>query len=153
MSGVIRSPVRTPNLSPRPFADMSQLTGAEVKQMAMKMFQQWALAFRSKRELAFFVDVYNELKGSGTSPSCEYLAYFPRYRLPSSTDRYICSPSIHYDRACMDRFGCLHALSVCFHLYQSQAPLPELRPGLRPSMFEPSDASAQVWNHRGSKGM
>lgn len=37
--------------------------------MALKLFQQWALAFESKRELAFFVDVYNELKNSGKSTS------------------------------------------------------------------------------------
>lgn len=33
--------------------------------MALKMFQAWALAFKSKTELSFFVDVYNELKNSG----------------------------------------------------------------------------------------
>jgi growth factor-regulated tyrosine kinase substrate len=38
--------------------------------MALKYFQQWALAFEAKKELSFFVDVYNELKNSGT-----YLRY------------------------------------------------------------------------------
>ncbi|WRT68369.1 uncharacterized protein IL334_005345 [Kwoniella shivajii] len=40
-------------------------TSPEVKQMLLKMFQQWALAFQSKKELSFFTDVYNELKNSG----------------------------------------------------------------------------------------
>ncbi|WWC71583.1 uncharacterized protein I206_105541 [Kwoniella pini CBS 10737] len=51
LSGLIKSPI----------------TNAEVKQMLLKVFQQWALAFQSKKELAFFVDVYNELKNSGIS--------------------------------------------------------------------------------------
>ncbi|WVQ68094.1 uncharacterized protein L199_006300 [Kwoniella botswanensis] len=45
----------------------SQTTSPEVKQMLLKLFQQWALAFQSKNELSFFVDVYNELKNSGIS--------------------------------------------------------------------------------------
>ncbi|WVQ99978.1 hypothetical protein IAU59_007121 [Kwoniella sp. CBS 9459] len=44
----------------------AQGTNAEVKTMLLKTFQQWALAFQSKKELSFFVDVYNELKNSGT---------------------------------------------------------------------------------------
>jgi len=43
----------------------AQITSAEVKQMTLKLFQQWALAFQSKRELVFLVDVYKELKNSG----------------------------------------------------------------------------------------
>ncbi|KAK1927083.1 hypothetical protein DB88DRAFT_533845 [Papiliotrema laurentii] len=43
----------------------SSATGAEVKQMALRLFQSWAIAFKSKPELSFFVDVYNELKNSG----------------------------------------------------------------------------------------
>jgi growth factor-regulated tyrosine kinase substrate len=35
--------------------------------MALRYFQQWALAFESKKELSFFVEVYNELKNSGAS--------------------------------------------------------------------------------------
>ena len=35
--------------------------------MALRYFQQWALAFESKKELSFFVEVYNELKNSGES--------------------------------------------------------------------------------------
>jgi len=42
-----------------------QATSAEVKQMALRLFQSWALAFKPKQELSFFVDVYNELKNSG----------------------------------------------------------------------------------------
>ncbi|WVR07579.1 hypothetical protein IAU60_004621 [Kwoniella sp. DSM 27419] len=45
----------------------NQTTSPEVKQMLLKQFQQWALAFKSKSELAFFVDIYNELKNSGIS--------------------------------------------------------------------------------------
>jgi hypothetical protein len=33
--------------------------------MALKDFQQWALAFESKRELSFFTDMYKELKLAG----------------------------------------------------------------------------------------
>lgn len=33
--------------------------------MALRLFQSWAIAFKSKPELSFFVDVYNELKNSG----------------------------------------------------------------------------------------
>lgn len=40
-------------------------TNPEVKTMALRMFQQWALAFESRRDLAFLVDVYHELKNSG----------------------------------------------------------------------------------------
>jgi growth factor-regulated tyrosine kinase substrate len=36
--------------------------------MALKYFQDWAIAFQSKRELSFFVDVYNELKNTGKLP-------------------------------------------------------------------------------------
>ncbi|RSH88702.1 Vacuolar protein-sorting-associated protein 27 [Saitozyma podzolica] len=43
----------------------STITNPEVKEMALRYFQQWALAFESKKELSFFVDVYNELKNSG----------------------------------------------------------------------------------------
>ncbi|WVF72778.1 hypothetical protein IAT40_007596 [Kwoniella sp. CBS 6097] len=43
----------------------AQGTNAEVKTMLLKTSQQWALAFQSKKELSFFVDVYNELKNSG----------------------------------------------------------------------------------------
>ncbi len=67
LSGVIRSPVCRRRGSERGMLIHVQLTSAEVKQMALKMFQQWALAFQSKRELAFFVGVYNELKNSGES--------------------------------------------------------------------------------------
>ncbi|CAK9780775.1 hypothetical protein CC85DRAFT_287190 [Cutaneotrichosporon oleaginosum] len=41
-------------------------TNAEVRQMALRMFQSWALAFEKKRELAFFVDAYHDMKNSGT---------------------------------------------------------------------------------------
>ncbi|WWD19042.1 hypothetical protein CI109_103500 [Kwoniella shandongensis] len=51
VSGLIKSPVTNP----------------EVKQMLLKNFQQWALAFESKRELGFFVDIYKELKNSGVA--------------------------------------------------------------------------------------
>lgn len=34
--------------------------------MALKDFQQWALAFESKRELSFFTDTYREMKASGS---------------------------------------------------------------------------------------
>ncbi len=40
-------------------------TNAEVRQMSLRMFQSWALAFEKKRELAFFVDAYNDMKNSG----------------------------------------------------------------------------------------
>ncbi|GMK55170.1 hypothetical protein CspeluHIS016_0202260 [Cutaneotrichosporon spelunceum] len=40
-------------------------TNAEVRQMALRMFQSWALVFEKKRELAFFVDAYHDLKNSG----------------------------------------------------------------------------------------
>ncbi|KAK4688577.1 hepatocyte growth factor-regulated tyrosine kinase substrate, partial [Tremellales sp. Uapishka_1] len=43
----------------------SPTTGAEVREMTLKLFQQWALAFKSKKELSFFVDVYEEMKSSG----------------------------------------------------------------------------------------
>ena len=33
--------------------------------MALRLFQQWALAFQSKGDLAFLADVYNELKITG----------------------------------------------------------------------------------------
>lgn len=49
MSGLIKSPS----------------TNAEVRTMALRFFQQWAVAFQSKPALAFLVDVYNELKNSG----------------------------------------------------------------------------------------
>ncbi|CAD6577391.1 MAG: Vacuolar protein-sorting-associated protein 27 [Tremellales sp. Tagirdzhanova-0007] len=45
----------------------SPLTNPYVKQMALRMFQQWALAFQPKRDLVFLVDVYNELKNSGVA--------------------------------------------------------------------------------------
>ncbi|BEJ13787.1 hypothetical protein CspHIS471_0309610 [Cutaneotrichosporon sp. HIS471] len=40
-------------------------TNAEVRQMALRMFQSWALAFEKKRELAFLVDAYHDMKNSG----------------------------------------------------------------------------------------
>jgi growth factor-regulated tyrosine kinase substrate len=43
----------------------SDVTNAEVRHMALRYFQTWAMAFQPKRELAFLVDVYNELKNSG----------------------------------------------------------------------------------------
>ncbi len=51
--------------------DYMQTTSPEVKQMALKFFQQWALAFESKKELSFFVDVYHELKNSGETAGQE----------------------------------------------------------------------------------
>ncbi|WWC90727.1 uncharacterized protein L201_005664 [Kwoniella dendrophila CBS 6074] len=68
LSGLIKSPTTSP----------------EVKQMLLKLFQQWALAFQTKRELAFFVDVYNELKNSGIlfPPSS---APIPSHLLTTST--------------------------------------------------------------------
>lgn len=51
--------------------------------MALRLFQSWALAFKSKSELSFFVDVYNELKNSGPSRSLSQTAKLTsRYRLP-----------------------------------------------------------------------
>jgi len=41
--------------------------------MALRLFQSWALAFKPKQELSFFVDVYNELKNSGEL-LCNYIA-------------------------------------------------------------------------------
>lgn len=46
---------------------MVQLTSNESKQMFLQLFQSWALGFQSKESLSFFVDVYKELKNSGTS--------------------------------------------------------------------------------------
>ncbi|TYJ52235.1 hypothetical protein B9479_007166 [Cryptococcus floricola] len=43
----------------------SDSTSREVVQMLLVYFQQWAVAFRSKAELSFLSDVYNELKASG----------------------------------------------------------------------------------------
>jgi growth factor-regulated tyrosine kinase substrate len=59
-------------------ASSRQITNPEVKEMALRYFQQWALAFESKKELSFFVDVYNELKNSGawrvaSPPPCTLL--------------------------------------------------------------------------------
>jgi growth factor-regulated tyrosine kinase substrate len=42
-----------------------QLTVAEVKQMGLKLFQQWAIAFKSKPSLDYLNQAYNELKLSG----------------------------------------------------------------------------------------
>jgi growth factor-regulated tyrosine kinase substrate len=42
-----------------------QSTNPEVKNMALGLFQQWAIAFQNKKDLAFLVDVYHELKNSG----------------------------------------------------------------------------------------
>lgn len=53
------------NSSPRWPSLPKQYTNGEVKQLAIKLFQQWAIAFRAKPELAFLVDVYNELRNSG----------------------------------------------------------------------------------------
>ena len=44
---------------------LDQVTNPEVKQMALKHFQAWALAFESKRELYFLVENYREMKSSG----------------------------------------------------------------------------------------
>ncbi|WVQ74902.1 hypothetical protein IAR50_004510 [Cryptococcus sp. DSM 104548] len=43
----------------------SDSTSREVVQMLLVYFQQWAVAFRSRAELSFLSDVYNELKASG----------------------------------------------------------------------------------------
>ena len=66
MSGMIRSPVSKRGAFSA--ADYQIIT-PEVKQMAVQLFQSWAMAFKSKRELQFLVDAYNDLKNAG-----EYLA-------------------------------------------------------------------------------
>lgn len=68
-----------------------QYTNGEVKQMAIRLFQQWAIAFKAKPELVFLVDVYNELKMGGglarslslyDSLTCVQVSAFPLNRLP-----------------------------------------------------------------------
>lgn len=80
MSGVIKStvsPLLSQQGSQAEHVSFRQITNPEVKEMALRYFQQWALAFESKKELSFFVEVYNELKNSGAwhvaSPS--HVAY------------------------------------------------------------------------------
>lgn len=51
MTGVIKSPTTNP----------------QVCELAIKMFQQWAIAFESKRELSYLPEVYRELKNQGIS--------------------------------------------------------------------------------------
>lgn len=48
--------------------EVSKVTNVEVRQMALKLFQTWAVAFQPKRELNFLVDVYQELKNAGARP-------------------------------------------------------------------------------------
>lgn len=43
----------------------AQATQPPVREMALRLFQQWALAFESKRELSYLPEMYRELKNSG----------------------------------------------------------------------------------------
>ncbi|WVQ81885.1 vacuolar protein sorting-associated protein 27 [Cryptococcus sp. DSM 104549] len=88
----------------------AQTASPEVKQMLLQYFQQWALAFQSKQELSFFVDVYNELKSSGVA--------FPTSRPPPLP------PPRDNDRPRLGRFRRLHALPHRLHIHKPQAPLP-----------------------------
>ncbi len=49
---------------------MEQSTNPQVRDMALKVFQQWALAFESKRELSFLPEMYRELKTGGELNLC-----------------------------------------------------------------------------------
>lgn len=70
--------------------------------MFLQLFQSWALGFKSKESLSFFVDVYNELKNAGTSCYSAPLAFLTRGRHPvSSPDTGQRCASVNNDRADM----------------------------------------------------
>lgn len=127
---------------------MSQSANADVKQMALRLFQQWALAFQSKRELSFLVDVYNELKNSGKSTISRYHSPLTiRHQIPRSPRRDILPPLQHHHRPGLGRFRCLHALSHHLYIHQSQAPLPQLRSRIRPGVFVQIHGAAAFRHH------
>lgn len=98
--------------------------------MALRLFQDWAIAFKSKAELSFFVDVYNELKNSGEpAQACRCSSIARRHISPSPFIDVLAS-SHHDYRSRLGRLGCLHALQDRFHIHQPETPLQKLRFGL-----------------------
>lgn len=121
-----------------------------MKQMAIKYFQQWAVAFKPKRELSFFVDVYNELMNSGTFgklPCHPSVTDISRYRLPTGTRPNLLCPARNDHSTPVGRFGRLHAMSFSLHLHQPETPLPELRSRLRPSVLIQDSSLATLWDN------
>ena len=154
MAGLIRSPVSylTSALERALKAHMlPQLTGAEVKQMALQYFQMWALAFESKRELSFLVDVYREMKSSGTSfpapPSQTSSHLLTTTTAPTWVDSDVCmrcrsaftftnrkhhcrNCGLVYDQACsshvmpLPKFGIAEPVRVCDTCYLKDGKVP-----------------------------
>jgi len=79
--------------------------------MALRLFQSWALAFKPKTELSFFVDVYNELKNSGTLLDlCLRTRADFRRGLPSPTYGNILSSPRYVNRPGMGGLRRLYAM-------------------------------------------
>lgn len=53
----------------------------------------------------------------------------------------------------MGRLGHVHAMSVRIHFYEPEAPLSELRVGVRPGVFEQEHAVAALRDHRTGEGL
>ncbi|TXT08618.1 hypothetical protein VHUM_02746 [Vanrija humicola] len=72
----------------------SSSTNPEVKTMALGFFQQWAIAFQNKKDLAFLVDVYHELKNSGIkfppAPASQNAHLFETTTAPKWVDSDVC---------------------------------------------------------------
>ncbi|EIW67290.1 hypothetical protein TREMEDRAFT_33875 [Tremella mesenterica DSM 1558] len=112
----------------------------EVKQMALRMFQSWAIAFMSKKELSFVVDKYNEMKNSGIKfpppPDAQPANLLETTTAPAWVDSDVCmrcrsaftftnrkhhcrNCGLVYDQACssrsmpLPRYGIVEPVRVC----------------------------------------
>ena len=139
-----------------------QSTTPEVKQMALRLFQQWAVAFRDKRDLSFLVDVYNELKNSGTpfpaAPTQTSSHLFSTITAPEWVDSDVCmrcrtaftftnrkhhcrNCGLVFDQACSSKtmelphFGITTPVRVCDSCYvKGGKPIPKVPAGPPPAV-------------------
>lgn len=150
----------------------SPSTNAEVRTMALQMFQAWALAFDSRRDLAFLVDVYNDLKNGGTKfpppPVQNAKNLLDTSTAPAWTDSDVCmrcrtaftftnrkhhcrNCGLVFDQACSSRamplpkFGIKEEVRVCESCWVKAGknkPAPDV-PGRTPRSRKDYDADLQ----------
>ena len=130
--------------------------------MALKLFQQWAVAFRDKRDLAFLVDVYNDLKNSGSQfpavPAQTSSHLFSTITAPEWVDSDVCmrcrtaftftnrkhhcrNCGLVFDQACSSKtlelphFGITNPVRVCDSCYSKGGkPVPKAPAGPAPAI-------------------
>ncbi len=125
----------------------------DVKSTILRMIQNWSIALEGKPHLSYVGQVYKMLLTEGMSQmSMQAFVLIPspfhRIQVPSERS---CSRQFRYGRHSnctrMDRFRRLSSVPDTLYIHEPQASLPQLRSGLRSTMFFKVYGLASFWYH------